>query len=800
MQNGSNEYLYSWNNGDTTNISSGLNSGSYWCTVSDSNNCSANTDTIIITEPTAITVSSSTTNVSCYAGNDGTAILTLNGGSGILTENWGGNNPLNLAAGTYIYTVTDTSLCVDSGFVTITEPATLTSSISGTNLLCFNDNTGTISLTLNGGTLPYTFAWNGPGGPYNTEDLSGLAAGSYIVLVTDTNGCTRTETITITEPTTALSSIISPNHLTSCLIANGSVDLTVIGGTLPYTYLWNNNDTTEDIVNLPSGTYSVVITDSNGCNNTNNTTVNQPSNGLSLSLSAPSNNGYNIDCFGNSTASIFASSTGGNGNITYSWSNGDTIQNISNLSSGPYSVTITDSIGCSLVDSITLNEPSELSSVYSTTNVLCNGDSTGSATVVFSGGVTDYLLNWTTYIYPLPNGVNTFVTPVGVPAGVYPYSVMDINGCFHFDTITITEPDSLSATASISDYNGYNISCNGENDGSIDLNIAGGIGSYSTTWIGSNGYFNVAEDIYTLSASDYDYTITDANQCVNSGSFTITEPNLIITTLSTTNVSCNGGDNGTAILTLSGGTGALIENWGGYNPMTLSSGTYTYIVTDSNLCLDSGSVTITEPSEITIITDSIIDVSVYNGNDGAIYTSSNGGVGNYTYNWSGPNAYSSNIDDISSLYYGSYIIIVTDSLNCSNSSDTIFVDQPPSLNLSIDAIVNVLCYGECNGQINITANGGDSVYFYDWTGPNGFSSTDQDLDSLCAGTYELTLSDTTSSVYATVIVNQPTQLQIITSADTALCYGGTAQASAFTYGGILPYTILPVFRSTILVD
>ena len=780
---------YLWNNGDTTNINSGLNAGSYWCTVSDSNNCSTTTDTIIITEPAAITVSSSTTNVSCNGGNDGTAILTLNGGSGILTEYWGGNNPLNLAAGTYIYTVTDTSLCVDSGSVTITEPTILTSSISGTNLLCFNDNTGAINLTVNGGTSPYTFAWTGPGGPYNTEDLSGLAAGSYIVLVTDTNGCTTTETITITEPTTALSSIISPNHLTSCLITNGSVNLTVTGGTLPYTYLWNNNDTTEDIFNLPAGNYSVLITDSNGCNDTNSTTVNQPSNNLSLSLSSPSNNGYNIDCFGDSTGSIIASSTGGNGNITYSWSHGDTIQNISNLSSGPYSVTITDSIGCSLVDSITLNEPSELSSVYSTTNVLCNGDSTGSSTVIFSGGVTDYLLSWTTYIYPLPNGLNTFVTPVGVPAGVYPYSVMDINGCFHFDTITITEPSIISATATISDYNGYNISCNGENDGSIDLSIVGGTGNYTTTWTGANGYFNVAEDIYILSASDYDYTITDANQCVNSGSVTITEPTLIIATLSATNVSCNGGDNGTAILTLSGGTGTLIENWGGNNPMTLSSGTYTYIVTDSNLCIDSGSVTITEPSEITIITDSIIDVSVYNGNDGEIYTSSNGGVGNYTYNWSGPNAYSSNTDDISSLYYGYYIIIVTDSLNCSNSN-TIFVDQPPSLNVSIDAIVNLLCFGECNGQINITANGGDSVYFYNWTGPNGFSSTDQDLDSLCAGTYELTLSDTTSSVYTTIVVDQPTQLQIITSADTALCYGGTAQASAFTYGGILPYTYL----------
>ncbi|MGY8989324.1 MAG: SprB repeat-containing protein, partial [Flavobacteriales bacterium] len=285
----------------------------------------------------------------------------------------------------------------------------------------------------------------------------------------------------------------------------------------------------------------------------------------------------------------------------------------------------------------------------------------------------------------------------------------------------------------------------------------------------------------------YPYTVTDLNGCSQSDTITITEPNDITVSSSTTNVSCNGGNDGTAILTLSGGTGTLTPNWGTNNPISLAAGTYNYIVTDSNLCVDSGSVTITEPSEIIIVTDSITEVSVYGGNDGAIYISPNGGGGNYTYNWSGPSSYSSVNEDIIGLYFGDYIITVTNSANCSQS-DTIFVDQAPSLIVSVDAVINLLCFEECNGQINITANGGDSVYTYLWTGPNGFSSTDEDLDSLCAGTYELVVSDSTNSIYATIVVNQPTQLQIITNVDTALCYGGTAQASAFTYEGQNPYS------------
>ena len=217
----------------------------------------------------------------------------------------------------------------------------------------------------------------------------------------------------------------------------------------------------------------------------------------------------------------------------------------------------------------------------------------------------------------------------------------------------------------------------------------------------------------------------------------------------------------------------------------LCIGHYLLDVTDSNGCIISDIAIITQPSEITINTDSIIEVSVYDGNDGEIYITTVGGIGSHSYYWTGP-SFSSTNEDLVGLFSGDYIITVTDSTNCSNS-DTIFVNQPPSLSIYIDTLINLLCFEECNGEIKITADGGDSVYTYLWIGPNGFTSTDEDLDSLCAGTYEIIVSDTTSSISTTITILQPTQLQMITNVDTALCVGGTAQATAYTYGGQYPY-------------
>jgi len=855
---GTPNYSENWGVNNPLSLSAGI----YNYTITDSNNCT-HTNSITISEPNSISTTPTTTNVSCNGLSDGTATLSISGGTSGYTEDWGSNNPAALSAGTFNYTISDTNNCTYSDSLSITEPLLLTATYSQTNVSCNGFSDGAAFVTILGGTINYILSWdtlnypligginlfNTPVGvpagiyPFGITDSNGcyftdtititepssivvsesttnvscngfsdgtatlsisggtsgytedwgtnnpavLSSGTFNYTITDTNNCTYSDSLSITEPA-LLNSIINPTDLTSCLISNGSIDLITNGGTAPYNYIWNTNDTTEDLTNLAAGNYSVTITDDNGCTSTNNTTVNQPSNGLAISLISPTYNGFEVSCYAGTNGSITTSAAGGLGNLTFVWDNGDTTQNLSNLSAGSYSVTMTDSVGCSLFDNITLSEPSEIGSAYSSTNVLCNGDSTGSATVMFNGGVTDYLLSWTGYNYPLPNGLNTFITPVGVPAGIYPYSVTDINGCMHFDTITITQPEAISSSYFVTNYNGFNISCNGGNDASIEFQWNGGNSPYAH-WF--NGISTLDTIQNNLTSGTFTDSLIDANGCIYSQNIVLNEPSSLSLNLNGTNLSCFNSCDGIITSQVTGGVSSYSYSWSnGLSSDSIPSlciGNYNVDVTDANGCVVSDSSTLTQPSDINIIIDSIIEVSVYDGNDGGIYISANGGTTNYSYSWTGGNNYTSTSEDINGLYSGNYIIEVTDSTNCSNL-DTIFINQPPSLSVVLDSTINLLCFGECNGSLYISADGGDSVYTYFWSGPNGFTSTNEDIDSLCAGTYELIVSDTTSSVYATFTVNQPTQLQIITNADTALCYGGTAQSTAYSYGGQYPYT------------
>ena len=215
------------------------------------------------------------------------------------------NTPVGVPAGTYPFGISDANGCLFTDTITISEPTAISVSESTSNVSCNGLSDGTATLSISGGTPSYTEDWG-------TNNPTALAAGTYNYSVTDNNSCIYTNSVTISEPT-SLSSTITSTDLTSCSIYNGIIDLNVNGGTSPYSYLWNNNDTTEDLSNLSAGNYSVTITDQNGCVTTNNTTVNQPSNGLAISLISPTFNGFEVSCYGGTNGSITTTAAGGLG-------------------------------------------------------------------------------------------------------------------------------------------------------------------------------------------------------------------------------------------------------------------------------------------------------------------------------------------------------------------------------------------------------------------------------------------------------------------------------------------------------
>ena len=756
-----------------------LAQGTYFFNVTDSNNCIIN-DSITISEPDSLTYSSSINQVSCFGLADASVVFTINGGSAPYTEDWGGSNPLALSPGTYSYTISDTNACSTSDSVTITEPSELLVSITSTNITCYGGNNGTAILSISGGTSPYTENW------YGVDPLA-LTANTYLYTVIDTNGCIITDSVSITQSQDSLSISLIATNLSSCLNIDGSISQTIIGGTPPYTYLWNNGDTTNNISNLVAGTYNVTTTDTNGCYAVASAFVDQPSDSLRLSFSLSDYNGFNISCDGDTNGTISAVTTGGNGSLSYQWSTGDSNAIVSNLSIGQYSLTVTDTSGCSLTDSTILISPTALTSAYSATDVLCYGDSTATAMVTFSGGVSDYLLAWSTYTVPLLNGDSIFISPIGIPQGIYPYSATDLNGCMTYDTITINQPDSLYTTYTLSDYNGYNISCESGNDGEVDLMVIGGTSPYfiyfdNTQYLGPNPL------ITGLNAAIYSDSITDSNGCIYMESITLNEPPRITTiTQLVNNVSCYDACDGALTALTSGGVGTYNYIWNNDSTQiadtayNLCAGTYILIAEDINGCQASALDSVSQPNEIIVNLDSITDVLTYGGNTANIFVSLNTPDSTVNFNWSGPNGFSDTTDDISNLYSGTYILNTTDSLGC--STDTFVVNQPLSLSASLDFITNNICWGRNQGAIAITPDGGDSVYTYLWTGPNGYSSTDQNIDSLFAGTYTLELSDTTNTISYTFDVLENDEIIVFSTGATADCYDGSAVATAYGFGG-----------------
>jgi gliding motility-associated-like protein len=766
---GTSPYSYLWSNGSTNQSTTGLTSGNYSCIITDANNCVV-MQNIIVTQPSSsLTISSSTTFVGCNGGNNGTATVSVGGGSAGYSYLWsnGQNTPTAffLISGNYNCTVTDANGCtINSGNIFVNQPSILTVSSSATAVSCYGGNNGTATVNPIGGTSPYSYSWsNGQ----NTQIASGLISGNYNCTITDANGCIiNSGNIFVNQPSAlSISSSVTP---VSCNGGNnGTATVTAGGGVLGYSYSWSNGSTNQSIAGLTSGNYSCTITDANNCSIITNVFVSEP-NQLAL-LSTTIND---VSCNGGSDGDVTILITGGTQSYVFLWSTGATVNTLTNLTAGTYTCDIIDANGCAIPTiSVTVNEPTSLFYSINTNIVSCKGGSDGSAAVYPNGGTAPYNYLWSTG--------SSIQTITNLSAGNYTCTITDANGCTTQIVASVPEPPTYLLLTTDSE----DVSCNGGNDGSVSVSAGGGSPGYTYLWS------NLSSDtlITALISGNYTISVTDANNCTVIQNIYINEPLTLTIPIVATDVSCNGGSDAIATAFPSGGTSPYSFSWNTSPVQTtqsatgLSANVYTVTVIDSINCPSvSSSVTINEPALISAI--AVIDsVSCFGGFSGQITLSVSGGNGNYTYLWSDGQTTQNAIG----LVAGNYTVEILDSTNC-RFFDTYDVYEPSNSLVSSATVTDVSCFGFSDGIVSLVTTGGTPNYSYSWD--NGQDS--QSLTGLSIGTYTCTVTDYNGCIaFVTATVGQPLQLNLTSSSLATSCFGDSdGSAAVVPQGGTGSYT------------
>lgn len=426
--------------------------------------------------------------VTCFGLNNGSLSVSADGGEEPYSYQWSTGDTTSfisdLAPGLYDVTVTDANGSQVTLDQTITGPEKINVEGVVSSAGCNGQQDGTIDITITGGAGGYTFAWSNGAG---TEDISSLAPGSYNVTVQDSVGCSAEASFVI-ENGSSLSITATP-ALPACGQTNGSIDIAVTGGTLPYTYKWSNGSMEEDLENVGPGNYKVTVTDTEGC--TVEAIYNLKENNT-LKLSAVVKQ---TSCLEDGSGAIDLLVQGGTEPYTYTWSNGASTEDISDLTAGIYSVTVTDANGCSATMQVSVTRKTfQVSSQV--TQPSCQAGSGGSVVLTPFGGIEPYTYQWSTGA--ATNSVE------GLSPGIYTVTITDASGCSRDLVYVISDPVPITATAIVS-----NNQCNAEGAFNIDLTVTGGQGPYTYEW--SNGSSD--EDPDSLATGIYTVTITDVNGC-----------------------------------------------------------------------------------------------------------------------------------------------------------------------------------------------------------------------------------------------------------------------------------------------
>ena len=719
-QGGTQPYFYQWDdaNNQITSTAISLDAGTYSVTVTDDNGCLLGIEDVVV-EDQDMTLSFTTT-PPCNNGGDGSATVIPNGNPGysVLWSNGQTSfTATGLNPGFYTVQVTDI-YCTVTDTVEVPQSAIVDVLLDSLNselfVTCFGYPSSGVTVSASGGTGANTYLYFIPNispTPQASNVFTGLFAGSYPIYTYDGNGCTDSVMVTISEPDELTFSTFSAD--VSCFDgSDGSAYVdNVDGGQSPYTFSWSNGTSTSFVSSLSAGDYYITVLDDNGC--TSNpasilVTINEPS-----PLVSSTNVLSNSNCAGSqalASGEAVVNVSGATPSYSFLWSNNITTSSISSLLPGIYTVNITDANGCSITDTAEILAGSNPELDVTVQNVSCFGANDGMMFTSANSGTPPYNFS--------ADGGNTFVpsgTPFGPSGGAFYYiTVVDSIGCIDSDSIFVYEPDLLEIT----NINIQNISCNGNSDGELTAIHTGGSPSFTYQWDDSNNQIN--SSAINLGLGNYSVIVTDSAGCADtSSSVTISQPDsLLITSISSSDVLCFGGNEGSVSVVAEGGTLIYSYSWsfGGTNDIetSVAAGNHTVVVSDINGCSNSANISIDEPLAITT-SYSMDSVSCLNGSDGSATVTVAGGVAPYLYLWdNGSTSSSSN-----NLSAGFHYVTITDSNLC-QKLDSVEI-LAPLFDISIDSLIisDISCYSANNGSVEILASGGNYPYLYSNT--NGFN-------------------------------------------------------------------------------
>ncbi len=701
--------------------------------------------------------------VSCNGLSDGAATVTTTGGLAPISFLLEGSPApqttgsfTGLSAGPQRIIVEDAAQCQVVVNFTINEPPALSVNIIQTQAIsCHEGSDGTLTASAQGGNGGYQYAWDGAA-PSASGLISGLNAGAYAVVVTDTRGCQATGNATITEPApVALQLNVVPINCYG--IADGAVEAVASGGVGGFSFQWSHTaDGQAQQSTLGAGDYCVTATDANGCVISDCATLVEPARLVIDSISVNP-----VSCFGgnNGQAAVFAS--GGTAPYTYAWN--DPAQQLGAaavfLQAGAFEVTVFDQNGCILSGNASVPQPDAISVNFSVSNPLCAGQSTGAITTQVSGGAGNYTFSW--------DGGQSSSSLSNLPEGIYRLTVTDGNGCVLESQSEIVVPAPLTLSLSQS-FTG----CSGLSDNEATALAGGGTPPYSFAW--SNGQQgNPATD---MAPGLYLVTVTDANGCNLSGNVTLVDLAPLEANVISDNPSCHGLEDGAlGINIVTGGVGGpssgytfqWSNNANGPVIFGLRGGqTYRVTITDAQGCVGITEKFLPEPALITFDL-AHTDARCFGSSDGTATVSNvQGDNAFFSFLWDGGTG-AQTTATATGLPAGRYNVTVTDEEGCAVYGD-ISISQPTDIILDL-GVTNNPCFGTSEGTAKLTATGGTPPYSIQWPG----GQIGSDISGLAAGSYVATLTDANGCVKnIEALINQPDPLSAVVSTQDVTCFDG----------------------------